>query len=134
MLKKLRSELDLYCQLSPAKAFEQLLEDYSLKVDSLRGTDMIIVREIGCGSFLIAHLEHPSCSSVIDSLSQLGTCDSEQFVMNLWSERNNRKELPTRSKAPIWIAKTREYNKCQTWNLSLNHAETSIARGYCSEV
>eukprot|EP00243_Klebsormidium_subtile_P004069 TRINITY_DN17844_c0_g1_i1.p1 TRINITY_DN17844_c0_g1~~TRINITY_DN17844_c0_g1_i1.p1 ORF type:complete len:488 (-),score=110.13 TRINITY_DN17844_c0_g1_i1:362-1825(-) len=51
VLKKLRSEMDLYCQLSPAKAFEQLLEDYSLKVDSLRGTDMIIVREIGGGIY-----------------------------------------------------------------------------------
>jgi len=45
-LLRIRKELDLYANLRPAKVWEPLIEASPLKAEVVRGTDLIVVREL----------------------------------------------------------------------------------------
>eukprot|EP00244_Chara_vulgaris_P013643 TRINITY_DN793_c0_g1_i1.p1 TRINITY_DN793_c0_g1~~TRINITY_DN793_c0_g1_i1.p1 ORF type:complete len:480 (+),score=89.37 TRINITY_DN793_c0_g1_i1:81-1442(+) len=51
VLMKLRAAMGLYWQLSPASAFPQMENDYPLNPSRIRGTDIIVVRELSGGIY-----------------------------------------------------------------------------------
>ncbi|MBN1637970.1 MAG: 3-isopropylmalate dehydrogenase [Ignavibacteriales bacterium] len=50
-LLKLRSELELFTNIRPAKVYDELLDASSLKNEILRGTDFIVLRELTGGIY-----------------------------------------------------------------------------------
>ena len=47
----IRKELDLYCNLRPAKVFPQLVDASTLKREVVEGTDIMVVRELSAGIY-----------------------------------------------------------------------------------
>ncbi len=50
-LLRIRKELDLYANLRPAKVWEPLIDSSPLKPEVVRGTDMLVVRELTSGIY-----------------------------------------------------------------------------------
>ena len=50
-LLKIRKELDLYANLRPAKVWEPLIDSSPLRPEVVRGTDMLVVRELTGGIY-----------------------------------------------------------------------------------
>ncbi|NPB06586.1 MAG: 3-isopropylmalate dehydrogenase [Aquificae bacterium] len=50
-LLRIRKELDLYANLRPAKVWEPLISSSPLKEEVVRGTDMLVVRELTSGIY-----------------------------------------------------------------------------------
>ncbi len=50
-LLKIRKELDLFANLRPAKVFDPLIKASPLRKDVVKGTDMIVVRELTSGIY-----------------------------------------------------------------------------------
>lgn len=50
-LLTLRKELDLYCNINPVKVFSQLIKNSPLKREIVKGTDIVVFRELTGGSY-----------------------------------------------------------------------------------
>ena len=56
-LLKLRKKLGLYANLRPTKVFDSLLEMSPIKEDRIAGTDILFVRELTGGIYLVKEVE-----------------------------------------------------------------------------
>ncbi len=77
-LLRLRKELDLFCNVRPVKAYEQLIENSPLKKEIISGTDIAIFRELTGGIYFgIKELSEDKqtafdgCSYTVEEISRI---------------------------------------------------------------
>ena len=77
-LLNLRRELDLYCNVKPVKAYDNLIYNSPLKREVIKGTDFVIFRELSGGIYFgkkelskDKKMAYDSCIYTVDEISRI---------------------------------------------------------------
>lgn len=103
-LFRLRKDLELFANLRPVRPFQALLNASTIKADVLRGTDMLVVRELTGGIYFgkpSEIRETPQGAEAIDTLLY-SEAEIERIVRTAFDlARGRRKKLASVDKANV---------------------------------
>lgn len=123
-LLKLRKELGLFANIRPIKAYESLLDKSPLKLDIIKGTDMVIYREL-TGGIYFGEKKLNDEGTIASDLCQYSKEEIERIAhLAFKSAQTRRKKVTLVDKANV-LESSRLWRKVVT-DLAQNYPDVSL--------
>ena len=132
-LLKIRKEMQLFANLRPVKLHDPLLEACPLRSEIVRGTDMVVVRELTGGLYFGPREEHNGTGKALDTLPY--TAEEITRIVRVAADiaMQRSKRLLSVDKANV-LATSRLWRKVTTDVISEEYPEIELSHGLVDSV